>query len=267
MAGQKDTAYETEEIYDFSIQKFHQVDSTSNLLKQPAEAGAEEKLVITAESQTAGRGRKGRSFFSPEGKGLYFSILLRPDLLFQDTLLITTMSAVAVAKAVERISGNRELVDIKWVNDLFLNGKKFCGILTETGQKFVNGVPDYVIVGIGINTEGTVFPEELAHIATSLEKEWGFLPDRQKLLHLILEEFQTLYERLPDTGFMEDYRKRSMVIGRNIRVFSGETFYEAKATGIDDRAGLIIESEKGQEVLQSGEITIRVSEDRKNENK
>lgn len=247
-------------INGFVIKEFDEIDSTSTKIKQMAETGAEEKLVVVTETQTAGRGRKGRTFFSPDGKGLYFSILLRPNLQFQDILLVTTMTAVAVAKAVERLSDNSELVDIKWVNDLFLHGKKICGILTETGQKFVNGIPEYVVVGIGINIGVVDFPAELSEIATSLEKEWGFLPDKKRLLFYILEEFDNLYEKLPDVGFMEDYRKRSMVIGKNIRVFSGETFYEAKAVGIDERAGLIIESGNGLEVLQSGEITIRVAE-------
>lgn len=252
-----------EPVKGLDIRKYKEVDSTSTRVREFAEAGAAEKLIVLADRQTAGRGRKGRSFFSPDGKGLYFSILLRPKLSFQDMLLVTGMSAVAVAKAVERISPNGELVDIKWVNDLFLHGKKICGILTETGQKFVNGVPEYVIVGIGINVNGTGFLPELEETATSIEKEWGFLPDKEELFLYVLEEFFTLYEKLPDAAFMEDYRRRSIVIGRNVRVFSGDTFYEAKALGIDDRAGLRIESENGEEVLCSGEITIRVSEDRK----
>lgn len=242
----------------FQIIKYKELDSTSIRVRELAEEGAPEKTVVVADSQTNGRGRKGRSFFSPEGAGLYMSMLLRPGLAFQDTLSITTMTAVAVAKAIERLVPDGELVDIKWVNDLFIHGKKICGILTETGQKFTDGVPDYVIVGIGINVGGLDFPEELAEIATSLEKEWGFLPSKEELLNLILEEFEKLYVKLPDVTYMEAYRKRSMVIGKNIRVLSGDTSYEARAVGIDDRAGLIIETANGREILQSGEITIRV---------
>lgn len=256
---------------NFQIRNFFELDSTNEKAKELAKDQQMENIVVVADYQICGRGRKGRAFYSPAGKGLYMSMLLRPGLIFQDALQITTMTAVAVSRAIEkccriepdegkeaRIKNPR--VTIKWVNDLFINGKKICGILTETGQNFQNGVPDYVIVGIGINVEGLEFPEEIKNVATSLEKELGQAPDKEDLLKWIIREFEELYVTLPNSSYMEEYRKRSMVLGKKIRVIQEQNSYEANVLGIDDRAGLVIESANGREVLSSGEITIRMKE-------
>ena len=128
---------------------FEELDSTNSYLKEMAAKGAQEGTIIIANRQSAGRGRLGRSFFSPEEKGIYMSILLRPDISLERAVLITSMAAVAVAEAIEQVSGIQ--TKIKWVNDIFLNKKKVCGILTEAGIDAETGTLEYAVLGIGVN--------------------------------------------------------------------------------------------------------------------
>ena len=148
-----------------------EIDSTNRYLKELAATGAPEGTVVIANKQSAGRGRLGRSFFSPEEKGIYMSILLRPEIELERAVLITSMAAVAVARAVERVSTIP--AQIKWVNDIFINRKKVCGILTEAGINTEKGSLDYAVLGIGVNVGSMEFPAELKEIATSVSNECG----------------------------------------------------------------------------------------------
>ena len=170
------------------IQVFSELDSTNQYLKELAKEGAKAGTVIIANKQSAGRGRLGRSFFSPEGTGIYMSILLRPEMELQKSVRITSMAAVAVARAIERVSGIE--AKIKWVNDIFLNGKKVCGILTESGINAITGTLEYAVLGIGINVGTIQFPEELKDIATSICNECNHTVTRTELIIEILKELE-----------------------------------------------------------------------------
>ncbi len=235
------------------------VDSTNMEVKRRALEGAANGLVILAEEQTAGRGRLGRSFFSPSGTGIYMSILFRPSPeISQDVVMITTAASVAVCRGIRRVLG--EEPEIKWVNDVYLHGKKICGILTEAVSDFESGQIDTVVVGIGINYhsphEG--FPEELqerAGVVCHTEKK---IP-RNELAAAVINELYELYENLSDKTYMEDYKRWSNVLGREIRFTSGSDWEYATAVDIDENGGLVIEKKNGgRQVLRTGEITLRV---------
>ena len=182
-----------------------ELESTNLTAKQMAAAGAPHGTLVVADSQTAGRGRRGRSFASPPGTGLYISMVLRSALPMQSAVLVTSAAAVAVCRAVERAAGKR--LDIKWVNDLFYRGKKCCGILTEAAADVETGGVDYLVVGIGLNLlppEGG-WPEELAEIAASIFTP-GEHVGRCRIAAAIADELLVLCAALPDTSFMAEYR-------------------------------------------------------------
>ncbi len=247
-------------VRDYRLKIYKELDSTNEEAKRLARGGEANNLVVLSESQTAGKGRRGRSFYSQGPEGIYMSILLRPKLSFQEALKITTMTAVAVARAIER--NCRVNVGIKWVNDLFIREKKVCGILTEAGIDFETGDLDYAVVGIGINVLKRKFPEELQGIVTTLEDESNERVSRNKLVADILKEIHGLYGELlwkeGDTpSYYKEYVKRSIVLGKEVMVHSGNQVYPAKAVGIDEKVGLIVETETGRKTLNSGEVSVR----------
>ena len=238
---------------------FEELDSTNRYLKELAAEGAQEGTVIIANRQSAGRGRLGRSFFSPGEKGIYMSVLLRPEIPLERAVLITSMAAVAVAEAVERVSGIE--TKIKWVNDIFLNGKKVCGILTEAGIHAEKATLDYAVLGIGVNVGNMEFPEELKDIATSVSAECGFVVSKDVLIDEILKEVERWYPAIKDGSFLEVSKRRSILLGKEIRVVD-ETVpgggYTAKAIDINELGNLVIEKDGERQVLNSGEVSIRL---------
>lgn len=252
--------YLRQDAGDLLVEAFQTVDSTNSLLRTRAVSGAPEGLVIVAGSQTDGRGRLGRSFYSPSSTGIYMSILLRPALPAERAALMTTAAAVAVCEAIESVLGKTP--GIKWVNDIFLDGRKVCGILTEAAFDMENGRLGYAIVGIGVNVyapEGG-FPEALAAIAGCVaDAREGDL--RNKLAAEILNRFLPRYHALPG-GSAESYRKRCFVIGKRVTVHAGDTAYPAVVLDVDDDCHLLVRRDDGREVtLSSGEISIRLQAD------
>jgi len=237
--------------------EIHQnIDSTNIRAKQLAVQGAPHGTLVLANSQSAGRGRFSRKFFSPEGCGLYMSLILRPKIPAAKAAKATAMVGVAVARAVERLAGID--VKIKWVNDLFSGGKKLCGILCEAGLDFESGQMDYIVAGIGINVAQMVFPQELADIATSVGNEAQKSISRCKLCAEMLNCMEEIYPQLEDGGFMDEFRSRSNVLGRRVRVLGGEDVYEAQAMDIDDDGALVVRTDEGEiRSLNSGEISVR----------
>ena len=236
---------------------FKKTKSTNEEAKQIALSGEKGNRILIADKQLGGKGRKGRVFFSPDKKGLYMSILLtNPDIKVEDATLITSYTAVATAKAVEKLCGNE--VKIKWVNDLYMNDKKICGILTEAGFDFESGTVDYVIIGIGINTLKSRLPKEIKDIATSIENETGVKIFRNNLVTEIVNGIVNMPEALKTKDFLNTYREKSNVIGRNITVYYGNRVYNAKAVDIDDNAALVVETGDGIETVNSGEVSIRL---------
>ena len=240
--------------WDFEI--LNEVDSTNNYAKELAVSGNRNNTVVIAEKQTGGKGRMGRSFFSPEGNGLYMSVLCRPDIEVSSSPLITSYTAVAVAEAIEKLSGYN--TNIKWVNDVFMKGRKICGILTEAGFDFEGGTVDYAVIGIGINVLGTEFPEEISNTATSIEKETGQKLSRNELAAEILNNLSGMSEGIKTKYYLNEYRKRSNVIGKKITVTCGKQKYEAEAVRIDDNAALEVKTEEGIKILNSGEVSIKL---------
>lgn len=235
------------------------VDSTNIELKRRALEGGVHGLTLLAEEQTGGKGRLGRSFYSPPGTGIYMSLLLKPDMDGADAVLITTAAAVAVCRGLHRVLGIEPR--IKWVNDVYYEGKKVCGILTEAITDFEMGRIDSVILGIGINYRTEDFPDGIRDRAGSVGQE-SRIP-RNDVTASVLNEFWNIYEHLAEREFMEEYRERSNVIGKDVRFLEGETWQDARALGIDDDGGLIVAygTEDGgmvQRTLRTGEITLRV---------
>lgn len=234
-----------------------QLDSTNNRAKALAAAGAPHGMTVIADSQSGGRGRLGRSFFSPEHSGVYLTVILRPDCAPERASLLTSLAAVAAARAVEKVSDAD--VKIKWVNDLYLNDKKICGILTEAGLGLEAGRLDYAVTGIGINVNRMAFPPDLREIATSIGNETGQSPDRNRLIAEILNELDALYGDLEKGTFLEESRKRSNVIGRTVTVIEGGKQYPARAQDIDDQGRLVIETADGKACLNYGEVSLKLA--------
>ena len=241
----------------FHIEVHKQVTSTNDFIKN---LKASEGRVIVAQEQTGGKGRLGRSFYSPEGTGIYFSLLLTPTIPIDEATAVTAAAAVAVAEAMEKLAGKE--VQIKWVNDIYINDKKVCGILTEGVFDMENRRLGQVILGIGINLmeplEG--FPSELIPSAGGVFKEGEAPKDSKNLLIAeVLLRFWPYYKNLQGKSFLTGYRQRSMVTGKDILIIRGqETPRKAKALDIDENFHLIVESEDGEiEHLSSGEVSIR----------
>ncbi len=240
------------------LRVFKSVDSTNTYLKTPAEEGAKEGTVAIAEEQTQGRGRFGRSFYSPGGSGIYISILLRPSLSASQALLITTCAAVAVANAIERVSDRR--AEIKWVNDVYIDGKKVCGILTEASLDMESGGLNYAILGIGINIymPSGNFPDEIKNTATAIFDKKPDSDCRSRLAAAVIDEFMSRYKNIDSKEYLNDYRNRSMITGKRVTVIRGSERFEATAGEIDDDLRLEVVTDDGKrEFLSSGEVSIK----------
>lgn len=236
------------------------VDSTNTLAKQQTAQGAPEGLVILSDRQTAGRGRAGRSFHSPAGCGLYLSALLRPTLPPEQLANFTAWAAVAVCDGVEATCGIRP--QIKWTNDLVLNEKKLCGILTELVLNRATGVPDGLVVGIGINVNHRTedFSEEIRSMATSLSMELGRPVDRTRLAAEVIRALDRIYARFPaeKADCLERYRADCLTVGKAVRLITPTTSRDAVATGIDDDFRLLVAFPDGtQSAIETGEVSVR----------
>ena len=229
------------------------LDSTNTRAKALAAAGAPEGTAVIADTQSAGRGRRGRTFYSPVG-GVYLSVILRPTSPV-DAGLITSCAAVAAARAIRKLCPLD--VRIKWVNDLLIGGKKVCGILAESGMT-PDGAVDAIVLGIGINVAATPLPEELKSTVTSLEAE-GFPVDRNRLIAALLEEWETAYATVETGDFLAESRRLSAVLGNHVTVVRGETAFSAFAEEITDRGHLVVRTAAGERMtLSSGEVSIRL---------
>ena len=256
LSSKKIESYLSGSANGLRVQTYGCVSSTNDIIKELAKDNAE--ILVVATEQTAGRGRRGRSFFSPKGTGLYMSILLRPEASPEFSALITTAAAVATARAIEKNAGVK--ADIKWINDVYINGKKACGILCESKLSPENSL-EYIIVGIGINLchPKDDFPEEIRDIATSVFGKRT--PDEDTVCRLCADIASFLLEYAKDISsraFLAEYKSRLFMLGKEINVITPTTTYVATATDIDDDAHLIVTLDNGEKrVLSAGEISIR----------
>ncbi len=231
--------------------------STNANVREKAMEGATEGYTVIANEQTQGRGRRGRSFFAPAGTGIYMSILLRPqNIRAEQAVCITTIAAVAVCEAIEAVSD--EKAQIKWVNDVFVRGKKVCGILTEASLGMENGLLEYAILGIGINVYR---PEggfgELETIAGAV-LDAPKADAKNKLAAEVMNSFMKYYSNMEQSEYVKEYQKRSLAIGRQVNVLSGNDSRQAQVLSVDEECRLHVRYEDGtEETLSSGEISIR----------
>ena len=234
--------------------------STNTLMREKASAGTPEGCILIANMQTEGRGRIGRSFFSPADTGIYMSLLLRPRRYSsRQAFRLTTMAAAAACDAIEKVA--KKTAQIKWVNDIYMDNKKVSGILTEASFGLEDGLLEYAILGIGLNVyppkEG--FPKELAGTAGSIFSA----PQNDGKNHLaaeFLNSFMTYYSMPEQTGYTKTYREHSLVIGKEILVhFQGES-RKALALDIDEECRLLVKYENGEtQLLSFGEISVTLS--------
>lgn len=236
------------------------VDSTNNEVKRRAVDQIPDGLAVVAGAQTGGRGRRGRSFVSPEGKGLYLSVLLRPEGTLETVSALTAWSAVAVCDAVEQLCGVRP--GVKWPNDVILDGRKLCGILTELELEAETAALRYVVVGIGINLsqEAADFGPEVAPVAISLAQALGRAPRRAEMASALLDALDRLYTDFPGAWqhWLERYRSDCLTVGRQVRLLRASGEEEAFAEAVDDDFALVVRRPDGtREHICSGEVSVR----------
>ena len=240
---------------------FERVDSTNAYLKRAASEGVVDGTVAVADEQTGGRGRRGRSFQSPAGKGVYLSVLMRPPVEPNRLLPITGFVAVAMCNAIERVARVRP--QIKWANDLVLGGRKLGGILTELSMEGESGALQYVITGIGVNVAQTRadFAPELEDVATSLRLETGEDVSRAALAAAMIEEMDALYQALLRhklSPYLDAYRRDCLTIGREVQLLWEDVHEKVLATGVDSDLGLEVVRQNGtKDVIRTGEVSVR----------
>jgi BirA family transcriptional regulator, biotin operon repressor / biotin---[acetyl-CoA-carboxylase] ligase len=226
------------------------LDSTNNEAKRRLAGGEVGPFMVAAEGQTAGRGRLGRAFFSPGGTGLYMTVALAAGRSAEEALGVTAYAAVCVARAVQQLTGLQ--AQIKWVNDLYLNGKKVCGILTEAVTDFESGTLEALLVGVGINLRPAPMPLELQAVAGSLNCD---IAVKNRLAAMIAASL-LLYPPA-NAEYLAEYRARSLTLGRRVRWAQGDRNGEGLAVEIDKQGALVMQAPDGsRQTLRSGEVTL-----------
>lgn len=245
-------------IIDTRVITVKETESTNDDLKGLAANGAAEWTVLCADMQTKGRGRTGNSFFSPES-GIYMSVLLRPDFSPDNSLFITTLAACSVCRAIEKLTEKK--IKIKWVNDIYNENGKICGILSEASVNYEENKINYAILGIGLNLlpPNLGFPEELQGKAAALFCDNDSVPEiRNHLIAEIINQFYVLYNNFDKYAHIKEYRQRSMLIGKEISyLFNGAEFF-GSVIDFDDECRLVVRNDSGEIIkLSSGEVKIK----------
>ncbi len=236
------------------IEYYDTCDSTNRIAKE-ADITAP-VTVFVANAQTAGRGRLGRSFYSAKGAGLYMSFLYRPSAAMADALAVTRYAAVKLSRAIE--SQSSADCKIKWVNDIYINGRKVAGILAEGVADTERGGLERAVLGVGINVRHTIFPEELATVATSVEDECGEKLDREQLAAKVIEEISFGLSDLCAPDIVSEYRERSCLLGRRVTVIKANESYTAEVLDIAESGALVIRTERGTSELVTGDVSLKV---------
>lgn len=236
--------------HDIEVKFYDETDSTNNQAKRLINDGVNGNLLVCAGRQSAGRGRQGKTFYSPEGTGIYMSLVVHPDSSLQNAVTATTAAAVAVCRAIEALTEIKP--EIKWVNDVYVNGRKICGILTEAVTDFESGIVSSVIIGIGVNITTSDFPSDVENagaLGKAVSRSALIAKIADELMEIVLGDYKI---------FIDYYRKHSMIIGREIIFYENNVAKSATAIEIDETGGLVIKTENGEiRTLKSGEITIR----------
>ncbi len=237
---------------------YDETDSTNNRAKDSGEKNGAHGTLFIADKQNAGKGRRGRAWESPSGKSIYMTILLRPQITPDKAPMLTLIMGLSVAEGIRKVSGAE--TEIKWPNDIVMNKKKVCGILTEmaTEMEYVN----YVVIGVGINVNQEYFSEGIKEIATSLYEETGTVYQRSELIAAVLERFEKNYEMFLETGDLSAVRKAydSILVnrGQEVKVLEPGNEYRAVAEGINKNGELIVRLSDGrQKNIFAGEVSVR----------
>lgn len=242
---------------NLSITVLNSSESTMKDAKLAAINGEPDNTLIVADIQEAPKGRFGRPFFSKAGSGIYMSMLLRPNQNFEEMAQYTVIMAVAIARAMDNLTPVQ--TKIKWVNDIYINGKKVCGILSEAMSDVESGQISNVIIGMGINfsLKQNEFPKELREKATSLFPEDEPIITRNELIGEIWNQFYAILNQLPEQSFLEEYRQKSFVLGKTVSFTQSGIDYKGIATAINDHGELVVQlQDKKEKVLSSGEISL-----------
>lgn len=235
---------------DIPVYCFESIKSTNLTAKKMIIDGDKTgNFLIVANEQTDGRGRSGKSFYSPKNHGVYFSVVFSPESTIENSLKITSYSAFCVAKAIQKLTGKN--AEIKWVNDIYIDGKKVCGILTEAVTNFESGSVGNIITGIGINLSPCEMPEEIKDTA-------GFINFEKPIKNRLIAEIVNgiLSFNANDNSFMNDYKKMSFTIGKKIKFHLNSVEHTGTVIDIDDNSGLVIKYDNKEITLRSGEITL-----------
>ncbi|CUH96449.1 Bifunctional protein BirA [Propionispora sp. 2/2-37] len=246
------------EVLGKEVHWFRGIESTSNEAKKLAADGCPEGTLVLAETQQTGRGRLARGWFSPPGKGIWMSLVLRPPFQPQDAPKCTLMAAVAVTKAIRRTTAIA--CGIKWPNDILYQGKKIVGILTEMSAEM--DAVNYVVLGIGINVniESCEFPREIAPNAVSLAQISGIKISRIELLAAVLRELEQIYQNVVRCGFAEvfqEWRNFSVTLGQEVTVIGLDRQFSGKAVDIDQSGALLVQTSAGMETVLAGDVSLR----------
>lgn len=238
---------------------FSSIDSTNAYARRIGEEGAPDGTLVIADEQTAGRGRSGRHWVTPPGTAIAFTLLLKPDIPPSRISMVTLVMGLAVCSAIRRLTGLD--AGIKWPNDVVIDGRKVCGILTEMSAE-MDGV-HYIVIGTGINTNLTSFPDEIKDVATSLQIQLGHPVDRAEVLVEVIELFEEYYEKFEKDGDLSNlqdiYNEALLNRGRKVRVLDPKGEYTGRALGIDPEGKLLVERDDDGETVKvwSGEVSVR----------
>mgnify|MGYP003615794596 FL=1 len=249
------------------IQYFKRIDSTNKFTKKILMEGESYPDIIIANEQEQGRGRLGREFYSPKGTGIYCSFILDPFIKIENSILVTVAASVAVSRAIEKVT--KKDTRIKWINDIYIDDKKVCGILTEAVTDFETGIIGKIILGIGINfnTPSESFPDEITDRASSVFMDDTFGVTRNQLIAQLIIEIDECMNDIENDEIIRYYRNKSLVLGKMLEItyFGQEKPIQGKAVDIDRNGFLIIETKNGLLTLNSGEVSIRQNKEERDE--
>lgn len=248
----RNTTWAGQEIYYYDV-----TDSTNIRAKELAEEGHPGGTLVVADRQEAGRGRRGRSWDSPSGTGIFMTLLLKPDMNPNHASMLTLVAAMAVARAISKCADTEAF--IKWPNDIVIGGKKICGILTEMSAQF--DFINHIVIGIGINVHNEHFPEEIAETAGSILLQTGKRIRRAELIEQILEQFEHYYAIFMETedlsGLVKEYNSILVNMNKSVRVLDPKEPFEGKAMGITKKGELIVDTWESRKMVSSGEVSVR----------
>lgn len=236
---------------------YESIDSTNTKAKELAEEGYPSGVLVVANQQTAGKGRRGRVWISPKGTDIYMTLMMKPDIHPNHASMLTLVAAIALAKGIRRETG--EEVQIKWPNDIVLNGKKICGILTEMSVQF--DCINHIVIGIGINVHNESFAEEISDTASSLFLESGKHFHRAGIIEAFLEEFEKTYAVFLETEdisrLQKEYNALLVNMGRQVHVLDPKEPFDGKAMGVTNKGELIVDTWESRKLVSSGEVSVR----------